>query len=93
MNAGRSNLRVRDLIRHGLHLDDDAALSDEERSMRHRRRVETLIYFCWGLIVLKTFLVIWAVHHYAMPFNPMWVVGPTVTFAFVATAAYYWLRD
>jgi|GEM_PF-2176974 len=93
MNAGRSNLRVRDLVRHGLHLDDDASLTDEERRMLHRRRVETLIYFCWGLIVLKTFLVIWAVHHYAMPFNPMWVVGPTVTFAFVATATYYWLRD
>jgi len=93
MNAGRPNLRVRDLIRQGLHLDDGAALTEEERRLRGRRRVETLIYVCWGVIVLKMFAVIWAVHHYAMPFNPMWVVAPTVAFAFVATAAYYWLRD
>jgi hypothetical protein len=33
------------------------------------------------------------VHHYAMPFSPMWVIAPTVTMAFVATSAYYWLRD
>jgi len=93
MNAGRPNLKVRDLIRHGLHLDADAGLTEEERRARRRRRVETLIYVCWGLIVLKTFVVIWAVHHFSMPFNPMWVIAPTVTFAFVATATYYWLRD
>jgi len=93
MNAGRSNLSVRDLIRLGLHLGDEAGLSEDERRMRGRRRVETLIYVCWGLIVLKTFVVIWAVHHFAMPFNPMWVIAPTVTFAFVATSIYYWLRD
>ncbi|HXQ79872.1 MAG TPA: hypothetical protein VN775_01080 [Opitutaceae bacterium] len=93
MNTERSHLNVRGLIRHGLHLDDEAGLTDEERLMRHRRRVEVLIYFCWGLIVLKSFVVVWAVNHYAMPFNPMWVIAPTVTFAFVATSAYYWLRD
>jgi len=93
MNTERSHLKVRDLIRHGLHLDAEAGLTEEERRMRHRRRVETLIYICWGLIVLKSFVVVWAVNRFAMPFNPMWVIAPTVTFAFVATAAYYWLRD
>jgi hypothetical protein len=93
MNTEKSTLKLRDLIRHGLHLNDDAALTDEERRARHRRRIETLIYFCWGLIILKTFVVVWAVQHYAMPFSPMWVIAPTVTFAFVATSMYYWLRD
>jgi hypothetical protein len=93
MNNEGSGPKLRDLIRRGLRLHDEAGLTDEERRMRHRRRVEVLIYFCWGLIVLKSFVVVWAVNHFAMPFNPMWVIAPTVTFAFVATAAYYWLRD
>jgi hypothetical protein len=93
MKAEGSNLRVRDLIRHGLHLDEEAGLTDEERRTRQRRRIETLIYFCWGLIVFKCFVVVWAVNYFAMPFNPMWVIAPTVTFAFVATSVYYWLRD
>jgi hypothetical protein len=86
-------MKVHELVHHGLHEAGQEAGLEEERRMRNRRRVEALIYICWGLIVLKTFAVIWAVHHYAMPFNPMWVVAPTVTFAFVATAAYYWMRD
>jgi|CZKI01.1.fsa_nt_gi hypothetical protein len=93
MNAEGSGPKLRDLLRRSLRLHDEAGLTDEERRMRHRRRVEVLIYFCWGLIVLKSFVVVWAVNHFAMPFNPMWVIAPTVTFAFVATAAYYWLRD
>ena len=93
MIAERPHQRVRTLIRQGLHLGSDASLTDDERQARRRRRVETLIYFCWGLIVLKSFLVVWAVNHYAMPFNPLWVIGPTVTFALIATSAYYWLRD
>ena len=93
MKALGSNLKVRDLIRHGLHPDAEAGLGAEERLARRRRRAEALIYFCWGLIVLKCFAVVWAVNHFAMPFNPMWVIAPTVAFAFVATAAYYALRD
>jgi hypothetical protein len=94
MNAERSpHLRVRALIRHGLHPDSEAGLSDMDRQARHRRRVETLINFCWGLIVLKCFAVVWVVNRYAMPFNPLWVIAPTVVFAFLATSLYYWLRD
>ena len=94
MNADQSpHLRMRAIIRHGLHVDRDAGLTDEERTVRHRRRIETLIYVCWGLIVLKSFVVVWAVNHYAMPFNPLWVIAPTVCFAFLATSLYYWLRD
>ena len=94
MNPERSpHLWMRALIRHGLHLDSEAGLTEEERLSRHRRRIETLIFFCWGLIVLKCFVVVWAVHRYAMPFSPLWVIAPTVGFAFLATSLYYWLRD
>jgi hypothetical protein len=93
MNAERQHVSVRSLFHRALHLDSDASLTDDERLIRHRRRVETVIYACWGLIALKSFAVVWIVNHYAMPFNPLWVIAPTVTFAFVATAAYYWLRD
>jgi len=93
MSAEPPNLSLRSLIRRGLHLEGVEGLSEEELAMRQRRRIETLIGVCWGLIVLKTFVVVWAVHHYAMPFSPMWVIAPTVTMAFIATSAYYWLRD
>jgi hypothetical protein len=93
MTADSTIQRARALIRQGLHLGADASLTDAENVARRRRRVETLIYFCWGLIVLKSFVVVWAVNHYSMPFNPLWVIGPTVTFALVATTVYYWLRE
>ena len=66
MNAEESpHMRMRALIRRGLRLDSETGLTEEERQLRHRRRIETLIFFCWGLIVLKCFVVVWVVHHYA----------------------------
>lgn len=93
MNDTKSHLRLRDVVRHGLHLDDEATLSEQDRIARRRRRVENLILFCWGLIVLKCFVVVWLVNHFAMPFDPMWVILPTVSAAFIATSLYFWLRD
>ena len=93
MSAETTNLKLRDLIRRILHLENVEGLSPEELTLRRRKRIEALIGICWGLIVLKTFVVVWAVHHYAMPFSPMWVIAPTVFMAFIATSAYYWLRD
>jgi hypothetical protein len=93
MSADTTHPSLRTLIRRGLHLENIEGLSAEELAIRRRKRVETLIGVCWGLIVLKTFAVTWVVHHYAMPFSPMWVIAPTVTMAFIATSAYYWLRD
>ncbi len=71
----------------------DAEPTPEERAALRRRQVETVIRFCWALIVLKSFVVVWAFNHYRMPFSPLWVVAPTVGFAALATAAYYYLRD
>jgi hypothetical protein len=74
-------------------LAHEAEQAEEARLARRRRRVETLIYFCWGLIVIKSFGLVWLANHYDIPFNPMWVIAPTVAFALVATGAYYRFRD
>jgi hypothetical protein len=34
--------------------------------------------------------VIWAVHHYAVPFHQLWINAPTFLLGLVATLAYYW---
>ncbi len=60
-----------------------------EKTPRNRR-VERLIWICWGLIGVKSVVVVWAVRHYAIPFSPLWVIAPTVAFAALCTAVYYW---
>jgi hypothetical protein len=56
------------------------------------RRIERLFILCWILIAIKSVVVIWAVHRYRIPFNPLWVIAPTVAFAALATFV-YWKRD
>jgi hypothetical protein len=58
------------------------------RLTRRNRHIELIFIVCWILIAVKCVFVAWAVHHYRMPFSPMWVIGPTVTFAALATAIY-----
>ncbi len=53
-------------------------------------RVERLILVCWGLIAVKHVAVIWAVHHYAVPFHQLWINVPTFLLGLLATLAYYW---
>ncbi|MDB6115172.1 MAG: hypothetical protein JWQ83_1221 [Lacunisphaera sp.] len=52
-------------------------------------RLEKLILACWGLIAVKHVAVIWAVHHYAVPFHQLWINVPTFLLGLLATAAYY----
>ena len=52
-------------------------------------RVEKLIALCWGLIAVKHIAVIWAVHHYAVPFNPLWINAPTFLLGLLATMIYF----
>lgn len=56
-------------------------------------RLEKLILLCWGLIAVKHVAVIWAVHHYAVPFHQLWINVPTFLLGLLATVAYYWLRE
>lgn len=53
-------------------------------------RLERLIFACWILIAVKHVLVIWAVHHYQVPFHQLWVNAPTWAAGVAATLAYYW---
>ena len=52
-------------------------------------RAEKIILICWLLIAVKHVAVIWAVHHYAVPFHQLWVNFPTFLLGVVATWAYY----
>ena len=56
-------------------------------------RTEKLLLACWVLILAKSFLMIWLVDRYHVPINANWVIVPTVAFALVCTAAYFFLRD
>lgn len=52
-------------------------------------RAEKIILVCWVLIAVKHIAVIWAVHHYAIPFHQLWVNFPTFLLGLAATWAYY----
>lgn len=56
------------------------------------RRVELVLAVCWLLIAAKCALIHWACHHYRVPINPWWLIGPTLAFAALCTAV-YWRRD
>ena len=51
-------------------------------------RIERLLWIGWLLILIKSVLVWWACVHYAVPFHPLWIVGPTIAFATLCTAVY-----
>lgn len=53
-------------------------------------RVERLILICWLLIAVKHVAVLWAVAHYPVPFNALWVNAPTWLLGVLATGLYYW---
>jgi len=53
-------------------------------------RAERFILICWGLIAVKHVAVIWAVHHYAVPFHQLWINAPTFLLGLVAALAYYY---
>ena len=54
--------------------------------------VERLILAGWLVIVVKCFVVIWAIDRWAVPFNAYWIIVPTILMAGLCTAVYYW-RD
>jgi uncharacterized integral membrane protein len=66
---------------------EDVHVADREP---RRPGVERLILVCWILIAIKHVAVIWAVHHYAVPFHQLWVNFPTWLLGVLATGIYYW---
>lgn len=63
-----------------------------KRPRERNPRLEKLILLGWTLIAVKHVAVIWAVHHYHVPFHQLWVNFPTFLLGLVATWAYY-VRD
>jgi hypothetical protein len=63
-----------------------------QRANIRNPRVEKVILVCWGLIAVKHVAVIWAVHHYPVPFHQLWINFPTFLLGLLATLAYY-LRE
>jgi hypothetical protein len=59
------------------------------RPVPRNPKVERFILICWSLIAVKHVAVIWAVHHYPIPFSQLWINFPTWLLGLVATLAYY----
>jgi hypothetical protein len=49
-----------------------------------------LILAGWLLIVVKCFVVIWAISHWDVPIHPYWILVPTILMAALCTAVYRW---
>ncbi|MBI5424176.1 MAG: hypothetical protein HZA32_08805 [Opitutae bacterium] len=60
---------------------------EEPRTPRDPRLMR-FILICWLLIAVKHVAVIWAVHHYHMPFHQLIVNFPTWLIGTVATTLY-----
>jgi hypothetical protein len=60
-----------------------------KRPVPRNPRAEKVILLCWILIAVKHVAIIWAVHHYHVPFHQLWVNFPTFLLGLVATWAYY----
>jgi hypothetical protein len=72
--------------------DYDRAFVDAVRVRQPRQpspRTERLIFVAWILIAIKHVAVIWAVHHYHVPFHQLWVNAPTWILGTTATILYY----
>jgi hypothetical protein len=73
--------------------DYDRGFVEEVRVADHvparNKRVERIIFVCWILILAKCWLVVWLVDKYHMKFSPLWVTAPTIVFALICTAVYY----
>jgi hypothetical protein len=75
-------------IEHAFVRDVKVKLPRESRS----RRSELVLAMGWVLVLTKSLVVHWACHAYSVPFNPWWLIGPTVVFAALCTWL-YWRRD
>lgn len=56
-------------------------------------RARWIMSVAWLLILVKCTLVWWAVDHWHMSFHPLWIVGPTLAFAALATLVWLTHHD
>ena len=52
-------------------------------------RVMRFIFICWVLIALKHVAVIYACHHWPVPFHQLWINAPTFALGLLATFVYW----
>ncbi|MCC6415397.1 MAG: hypothetical protein IT582_05780 [Opitutaceae bacterium] len=55
-------------------------------------RTERFILICWILIAIKHVAVIYACHHWPVPFHQLWINAPTFALGLLATVVYYGRR-
>lgn len=55
-------------------------------------RVLRFLLICWVLIAIKHVAIIYAVHHWHVPFHQLWINAPTFALGLLATAV-YWRRS
>lgn len=55
-------------------------------------RTERYIMICWLLIALKHVAIIYACHHWPVPFHQLWINAPTFALGLLATVVYYGQR-
>jgi uncharacterized membrane protein len=53
---------------------------------QYSKRERWFVAVAWILIAAKCVVVWWAMQHWSVPFHPLWIVGPTLAFAALATA-------
>jgi len=52
---------------------------------QYPQSVRRFMGIAWILIVVKCVVVWWAMLHWNVPLHPMWIVGPTLIFATLAS--------
>ncbi|MBL9205339.1 MAG: hypothetical protein JNN01_09660 [Opitutaceae bacterium] len=52
---------------------------------QYTRQERRFLAITWALIGIKCVIIWWAMAHWSVPFHPLWIVGPTLLFALVAT--------
>ena len=88
-----SAIKLHDRFFHRHPKVDHEGIADRGIDLGRRRHVRNVIFVCWAVILVKSVAVVWVVGHYHLPFNPMWVIGPTVTFAALASFVFLFGRN
>lgn len=57
------------------------------------RRIRWVMGITWLLITVKCTLIWWAIGYWHVPFHPLWIVGPTLAFAILATSMWLTHRE
>ncbi len=48
-------------------------------------RVRWFMAVAWALIFTKCWAVWWVIDHWRVPVHPLWIIGPTLAFAVLAS--------